>query len=121
MQIQTSLYIKNKFYERKIFVNLKHRLNQIKYYFGRYGFFETVKKCFKRLLGIKDNPVYTDSELYKMWMINNEPNEKELQKMKQITFDKEPLISVVVPMYNTNEKYFEELVESIQNQIYSRW
>ena len=55
-------------------MNLKHRLNQIKYYFGRYGFFETVKKCFKRLLGIKDNPVYTDSELYKMWMINNEPN-----------------------------------------------
>lgn len=102
-------------------MNLKHRLNQIKYYFGRYGFFETVKKCFKRLLGIKDNPVYTDSELYKMWMINNEPNEKELQKMKQITFDKEPLISVVVPMYNTNEKYFEELVESMQNQIYKRW
>lgn len=102
-------------------MNLKHRLNQIKYYFGRYGFFETLKKCFKRLLGIKDNPVYTDNELYKMWITNNEPNDKELQKMKAVTFDKEPLISVVVPMYNTNEKYFEELVETMENQIYKRW
>lgn len=102
-------------------MNLKHRLNQIKYYFGRYGFFETLKKCFKRLLGIKDNPVYTDNELYKMWMSNNEPTDKELQRMKTIKFDKEPLISVVVPMYNTNEKYFEELVEAMENQIYKRW
>ena len=30
-------------------MNINHRLNQIKYYFARYGFFETVKKCIKRL------------------------------------------------------------------------
>ena len=85
-------------------MNINHRLNQIKYYFARYGFFETVKKCIKRILGIKDNPVYTDNELYKMWIANNEPSEKELEKLKSISFEKEPLISVVVPMYNTNER-----------------
>ncbi|MBO5398597.1 MAG: glycosyltransferase [Clostridia bacterium] len=102
-------------------MNINHRLNQIKYYFARYGFFETVKKCIKRILGIKDNPVYTDNELYKMWIANNEPSEEELEKLKSISFEKEPLISVVVPMYNTNERYFEELVTAMENQIYKRW
>lgn len=102
-------------------MDLKHRMNQIKYYFGRYGFFETFKKCLKRLLGIKEANLYTDSELYKMWIENNEPNEQELENLKSVKFDIEPLISVVVPMYNTNEQYFEELVASMENQIYKRW
>jgi glycosyltransferase involved in cell wall biosynthesis len=102
-------------------MNLSHRFNQIKYYFSRYGFFETVKKCLKRLLGIRDNPIYTDSEIYKMWIENNEPNGEELEKLKSIKFETEPLISVVVPMYNTNEKYFEELVSCMQKQVYKRW
>ena len=102
-------------------MDLKHRINQIKYYFGRYGFFETIKKCLKRILGIKDANLYTDSELYRMWIENNEPNEKELESLKRVKFDIEPLISVVVPMYNTNEQYFEELVASMENQIYKRW
>jgi len=102
-------------------MDLKHRLNQIKYYFERYGFFETVKKCLKRLLGIKDAALYTDSEAYKIWIKNNEPNEAEIEQLRKIQFEVEPLISVVVPMYNTNEQYFEELVSSMENQIYKRW
>lgn len=102
-------------------MDLKHRMNQIKYYLGRYGFFETFKKCLKRLFGIKDSALYTDSELYKMWIENNEPSEQEIQKLKNVKFEIEPLISVVVPMYNTNEQYFQELVEAMENQIYKRW
>jgi GT2 family glycosyltransferase len=32
-----------------------------------------------------------------------------------------PLISVVVPAYNTPEKYLRELLDSLRNQIYPRW
>ena len=32
-----------------------------------------------------------------------------------------PLISVVVPAYNTPEKYLRELLESLQQQLYPRW
>lgn len=32
-----------------------------------------------------------------------------------------PLISVVVPLYNTKERYLRELVQSIQNQLYPNW
>jgi O-antigen biosynthesis protein len=32
-----------------------------------------------------------------------------------------PLISVVVPVYNTDEKYLREMIESVRSQIYPHW
>lgn len=102
-------------------MDLKHRMNQIKYYFSRYGFFETVKKCFKRVLGIKTNNPYANQDLYKLWIENNEPKLSEIHEMRKAKFEKQPLISIIVPMYNTNEKYFEELVDFMIAQVYPRW
>ena len=36
-------------------------------------------------------------------------------------FEYMPKISLIVPMYNTNEKFFKELVDSLINQTYSNW
>ena len=36
-------------------------------------------------------------------------------------FDRKPLISVVVPVYNTYETYLRELVAALQNQFYENW
>lgn len=102
-------------------MDLKHRINQVKYYFGRYGFFETLKKCIKRLLHIKTNNPYTNQELYKSWIENNEPKLSEIHEMRKNKFKNEPLISIVVPMYNTDEKCFEELVNCMCTQVYPRW
>ena len=102
-------------------MKLNHRINQIKYYFNRYGFWKTVVKCFKRLFGIKDKEPYTDKEAYKLWQENNEYKLSELNELRKKRFEIEPLISVIVPMYNTNEKYFEELVNSVVTQIYPHW
>ena len=51
-------------------MNLNHRMNQIKYYFRRYGFWKTLLKCIKRFFRIKDKEPYTDSEAYKLWQEN---------------------------------------------------
>lgn len=102
-------------------MSVGHRLNQIKYYLTRYGFGATVKKCIKRALGIKDSPMYTDNEMYEKWIENNEPDVKTLREMADKKFDFRPLISVVVPMYNTDEKYFSELIDCMQKQIYTNW
>ena len=32
-----------------------------------------------------------------------------------------PKISLLVPMYNTKEKYLKELIESVKRQTYSNW
>lgn len=62
-----------------------------------------------------------ENENYQKWIKNNEPDEKELDKQRQIKFNKNPKISIIVPMYNTPEKYFRELLESVKNQTYSKW
>ena len=58
---------------------------------------------------------------YQKWIENNEPNLKELEEQKKNKFKIMPKISIVVPIYNTPEKYFKELLESITNQTYSNW
>ena len=58
---------------------------------------------------------------YQKWIKANEPNEKELEQQRKTRFEFMPKISIVVPMFNTPEKYFKELVQAVQNQTYSNW
>ncbi len=37
------------------------------------------------------------------------------------SFDKLPVISVIMPTYNTNPTWLTEAIESVRNQIYSKW
>lgn len=101
-------------------MNIKNNFNKIKYYFRRYGFFACLKKVLKRLLHIKENRK-SNQEQYKIWMKNNNPSQEELQNQRNFKFDFNPKVSIVVPMYNTDETFFKELVESIENQTYSNW
>lgn len=101
-------------------MNLKNNFNKLKYYFRRYGFFKTLGKVLKRLLHIKENRK-TNQEQYKIWMEKNEPKAGELEFQRNFKFEYKPKISIVVPMYNTDETFFEELVESLEKQTYSNW
>lgn len=58
---------------------------------------------------------------YQKWIENNEPTIDELKKQKEVQFEYNPKISIIVPLFNTPEKYFKEMVESIKNQTYSNW
>lgn len=101
-------------------MNIKNNLNKVKYYFRRYGFLEVSKKVFKRVFRIKENRK-TNQEQYKIWMEKNELTKEEIERQKAYKFNFSPKISIVVPMYNTDEIFFKELVESIENQTYSNW
>jgi len=54
---------------------------------------------------------------YINWITNKEPSLWELLGSS----DKKPLISVVVPAFNTPDKYLLPLIESLKNQSYSNW
>ena len=78
---------------------------------------EFAKKVYARIFG-----EYTEEEkTYKKWIDKNEPNKEDLAKQKNTKFDINPKISIVVPVYNTPENFFAELVQSLQNQTYSNW
>ena len=62
-----------------------------------------------------------EQENYISWIKNNEPTENEINKQRNVKFDYEPKISIIVPMYNTPEKYFMDLVECVKKQTYTNW
>lgn len=62
-----------------------------------------------------------ENENYQKWIEKYEPKYDELEKQRETTFEYMPKISIVVPMYNTPEKYFKELLESIIEQTYENW
>lgn len=78
---------------------------------------EIAKKIYKKYF-----QKYSNEELiYKKWIKNNEPTIKELEEQKKHKFRVNPKISIVVPLYNTPENFFDDLVKSLQNQTYSNW
>lgn len=60
-------------------------------------------------------------QVYMQWITNNEPTEEELEKQRQHSFNYMPKISLAVPMYNTSEKFLQELINSVKAQTYTNW
>lgn len=74
----------------------------------------------KKLYSIVVKTSDEDRRYYK-WIKNNEPTKKELEFQKNTKFEYNPKISIIVPVYNTPKKFFDELVKSLKRQTYSNW
>ncbi len=46
---------------------------------------------------------------------------KDLENQKKTEFKKDVKFSILVPLYNTPEKYLREMIDSVKNQTYSNW
>lgn len=106
-------------------ISIRHVKNQILFYIKKYGIVKTLKKCIKviyrklsRILKGEKDINYGD---YGDWIKGNEVSEKELKKQTEIQFEMAPKISLIVPMYQTNEKFFKELIDSVISQTYTNW
>jgi O-antigen biosynthesis protein len=64
-----------------------------------------------------------NQDAYSKWRANNCPREADLQKMAEMIeiFSYKPLISVILPVFNTPENFLREAIESVLNQIYPYW
>ena len=49
------------------------------------------------------------------------PNAEERRREEETVFPREIKISVLVPLYNTPEKFLREMIESVQAQTYQNW
>ena len=64
-------------------------------------------------------PEKTDD--YEQWILKHRPDKKTLRKQKKTVFQQKPLISIVVPLYQTPEPYLRELIDSVKAQSYENW
>ena len=60
-------------------------------------------------------------DAYEKWVELNEPTAEELEQQRHTKFEKNPKISIIIPMYQTPKKFFEELVDGLIAQTYSNW
>lgn len=100
---------------RNLFMYIKKGIGYIK----KYGFIEGAKKIKRKVSIFKTYSKFNDN--YKTWIYNNEPNENEIKKQEKIKFNYEPKISILIPMYNTNELFFKELITCLKKQTYKNF
>ena len=106
-------------------MNLRFQYNRLIDYYRKNGLLKTTRKFFlkvKEKIFNKNKKIeIEENENYRIWIKENEPNEYELEEQRKYKFEYEPKISVIVPMYNTKEKYLKELIESLIEQTYTNW
>ena len=95
-------------YSEKVIRNLRN-----------YGVRETMAKVKVRL-----SPSYVNlNKHYNKWIQKISPNKAELEEQRKLQedFEYKPLLSILVPLYETDEKFLDELIKSIQAQTYPNW
>ncbi|MFC2025808.1 glycosyltransferase [Chloroflexota bacterium] len=65
----------------------------------------------------------SDSFLYATWMKNHEPGRFELSRQRKICqeFSKQPLISIITPVYNPAPDVLRDTIQSVMAQTYPIW
>lgn len=82
-------------------------------YVKRYGVKDLVAKTLEKYQRSADRY----GEIYRKFL----PEEEELEAQKKERFTKAPLISIVVPAYETEETYLRQMVNSVIGQTYINW
>lgn len=49
------------------------------------------------------------------------PSEETRKEQETAVFEKMPLVSILVPLYNTPEKFLRDMIESVLDQTYKNW
>ena len=71
-----------------------------------------------------ERPVAADEgEIYETWIRKNEPDDAGLQKQREesMAFLYRPLISLVVPVYETDRDMLTKMLDSVLAQTYENW
>lgn len=58
---------------------------------------------------------------YHDWYVKNAISEQELESQRKRQFEYRPLISIIVPTYNTPIDFLTEMIESLERQSYENW
>lgn len=85
-------------------------------YMQHYGVKKTVAKTVRKLMG-HDQEHYS----YRQFLKDFPLTESELKLQRDTKFEYNPVISIVIPLYNTKEQFLTELIQSFTAQTYPHW
>lgn len=81
-------------------------------HYRKHGFVQTLRLIKSKVLC---------KSLGKKYIKKNIPSAEQMRKERKTQFEYSPLISILVPLYNTPEKFLKEMIDSVINQTYSNW
>lgn len=87
-------------------------INKVKAYLKRYG---VVKLCHKAIESRMNFNSYNIERLSEII------TEEEIEEQKKHIFDRKPIISIVVPVYNTERDALIQTLNSVKSQTYPGW
>ena len=58
---------------------------------------------------------------YKEWYEEHCPTKEELMRQREVEFSVQPLISIVVPTYQTPVPFLKDMIDSVRKQSYEKW
>uniref|UniRef100_A0A7V4E5J4 Glycosyltransferase n=1 Tax=candidate division WOR-3 bacterium TaxID=2052148 RepID=A0A7V4E5J4_UNCW3 len=97
-------------------------------WFNRHLSFGEVELFYdgKKIDGSINIQVYHDIKVrddYELWILKNEPKKEDLKRMAEECkkFKYSPKISIIMPTWNTEEKWLRKAIESVLNQVYDNW
>lgn len=79
------------------------------------------RKVAKEIYNMIFSKYNSEEKKYLKWIKENEPSRQQILEQSKEKFKLNPKISILVPLYNTPEDFFDELVQSLKNQTYSNW
>lgn len=61
--------------------------------------------------------------MYRRWVAAHTPTARELEALatKTAALPRQPLVSVLMPVFNTDPRWLRAAIESVQRQVYPRW
>lgn len=96
-------------------------LNKLIRIYKNYGFREATKKTINKVANYVRKLKTSESKIYAEWIKLNSCSQEELERQSECTFKYSPLISIIVPAYNTPINYFKDMIHSVLNQSYTNW
>lgn len=100
-------------------------MNEIMKEYSGKDFGADVKTLFKHgVSGLQDQwklRYATAAATYETWFLKHKATPEELEAQKKEHFAFEPVISIVVPAYQTPKKFLKQMIDSVQKQSYSKW
>ncbi len=108
-KIRNSLLWKSIYPFRLVWSHLKNAIVRVKRYGNPKNFWRKVKS--KQI----------ERKTYKSYGTESFPTPEQKKQQQETVFSKKITISILVPLYNTPEKFLREMIESVTAQTYSGW
>jgi hypothetical protein len=96
-----------------------------------YPFARTARFVLRKLVlagqvlsGKRKHPFLSLSDgAYRRWIRKHAPSEPQMEQIRNETqhFNTRPLVSIVMPVYNTAAQWLEEALSSVVDQVYDNW